>query len=168
MAISRIRRERLTNDYKALQRLCAFNEPVKIKILETGGNPPEYYRIRLSNCKGVESVNGNTPKYRTEHILIVDQFSEKYPDPGELPRVKLESPIYHPNVYSNGKFCFQGKDISEVVQPLDALVHRIVSMIQYKNLRFGTPANADAKDWAERNTHLFPLKPNTKSSLNWR
>lgn len=169
-----IRDQRLTNDYRALQKLCAFNEPVKIKILEQRGNPPDYYRIQLSKCKGIESLVGNTPKYRNEHILTVSNFPASYPDPGELPIVKLETPIFHPNVYPDRKFCFRGSDLETVSQPLDALVKRVVSMIQYENLRFGAPANSTAKDWANRNRHLFPLdfgsdgRGQSKPKLTWR
>lgn len=169
-----IRDNRLANDYRALQKLCAFNEPVKIEIQEQRGNPPDYYRIKLSNCNGIESVNGSTPKYRTEHIILIGNFPESYPDPGQLPIVKLETPIFHPNVFSDGKFCFKGSDLTTVSQPLDALVKRVISMIQYQNLRFGVPANGTARDWANSNQHLFPLRSGSdgnaqsKPTLNWR
>jgi ubiquitin-protein ligase len=175
-----IRDNRLANDYRALQKLCAFNEPVKIKILEQRGNPPDYYRIQLSNCNGVESVNGNTPKYRTEHIILISNFPESYPDPGQLPDVIAATPLFHPNVYPKdcwkplGTFCFQGSDLTTVSQPLDALVKRVISMIQYQNLRFGAPANGTARDWANSNQHLFPLRSGSdgggqsKHTLNWR
>ncbi|AFZ15616.1 hypothetical protein Cri9333_4850 (plasmid) [Crinalium epipsammum PCC 9333] len=168
-----IRDQRLANDYRGLQKLCAFNEPVKVKILEQRGTPPEYYRIQLSNCKGIESVAGETPKYRTEHIIIISNFPANYPDPGQLPDVKVETPLYHPNVFSHGGFCFKGSELTTISQPLDVLVKRVISMIQYENLRFGAPANGNARDWANRNNHLFPLSTGsdfgqTKPKLNWR
>ena len=156
-----VREDRLANDYKALRDLCLFSQPVKIKILEARGNPPEYYRIKISNCKGIESVSGDTPKYRTEHILLVGNFPAGYSDPGQLPDVRAETPLFHPNVYPEGSFkprgtfCFQGSDINTVDEPLDALVKRIISMIQYKNRRYGVPANGTARDWAERNQRLL-------------
>lgn len=168
-----IREERLANDYRALQTLCAFHEPVKIKIIEKINQPPDYYRIQLFNCKGVESVIGNTPKYRTEHIITISNFPSLYPDPGKLPTVKIETPIFHPNVFSDGKFCFEGSEIGMLNQPLDALVKRVIGMIQYENLRFGSPANSSARDWANGNKHLFPLtigssENPSKRTLNWR
>ncbi|RUS92680.1 hypothetical protein DSM106972_098540 [Dulcicalothrix desertica PCC 7102] len=168
-----IRDERLTNDYRALQRLCAFNEPVKIKILEKRGEPPDYYRIQLSNCKGVESVSSNIPKYRTEHIIVISNFPSEYPDPGKLPNVTMETPIFHPNVFSHGGFCFKGGELEKLNQPLDALVKRVISMIQYEIRRFGVPANSNARDWANINQHLFPLSTDSttsqsKPNLTWR
>lgn len=168
-----IRDERLTNDYRALQKLCAFNEPVRIKILEKRGQPPDFYRIQLSNCKGVESVIGNTPKYRTEHIIVISNFPLEYPDPGKLPDVRMETPNFHPNIFSDGRFCFAGSELRTLNQPLDVLVKRVISMIQYENLRFGAPANTNARDWANGNKHLFPLSTGldggqSKPKLNWR
>jgi ubiquitin-protein ligase len=168
-----IREDRLTNDYRGLQKLCAFNEPVKVKILEQRGTPPEYYRIQLSNCKGVELVVGETPRYRTEHIIIVNNFPLAYPDPGQIPNVKMETPLYHPNVFSHGGFCFRGSEFETLSQPLDALVKRVISMIQYQIDRYGIPANQAAKDWANRNKHLFPLSGDLnisqlKPKLNWK
>jgi ubiquitin-protein ligase len=168
-----IRDERLANDYRALQKLCAFNEPVKIKILEKSGIPPDYYRLQLSNCKGIESVIGESPKYRTEHIIVISNFPLEYPDPGELPTVKMETPIFHPNVFPDGRFCFKGNEFGKFNEPLDALVKRVVSMIQYENLRFGSPANSTANNWANRNRNLFPLSAGltinqSQPKLNWR
>lgn len=174
-----IRDARLANDYRALQKLCAFNEPVKIKILEKRGDPSEYYKLRLSNCKGVESVNSNTPRYRTEHILIISDFPQDYPDPGNLPTIRVESLLYHPNIYPEGAwkapgtFCFEGSELSMINEPLDTLVKRVISMIQYENMRFGTPANSSARDWANSNKHLFPLSISSttvisKPELKWR
>ena len=174
-----IREDRLANDYRGLQKLCAFNEPVKVKILEQRGTPLDYYRIQLSNCKGVESVAGETPKYRTEHIIVISNFPADYPDPGTLPDVRAETPLYHPNVYPEGMwkpigtFCFQGAEVTTISHPLDALVKRVISMIQYQMDRFGAPANGSARDWANRNKHLFPLSAGSdggqsKRKLDWR
>lgn len=167
-----IRDERLSNDYRALQKLCAFNEPVKIQMLE-GSCPPEYYRLQISNCKSVESVSNGTPKYRTHHILEISSFPSKYPDPGELPGVKLITPIFHPNVFPSGCFCLNGSELESMSHPLDALIKRIIGMLQYENLRFGKPANPQAGDWANGNRHLFPFSSSSQTSqspqrLNWR
>jgi len=162
-----IREDRLANDYKSLRSLCLFSQPVKIKILEARGNPPESYRIQISNCRGIESVNGDTPKYRTEHILLIGNFPVVYPDPGELPTVKLETPIFHPNVFSSGVFCFRGRDT--VNEPLDSLVKRIISMIQYKNRRYGVPANDTARIWAEGHQNLLDqLDGSSQSRPKWK
>jgi len=167
------RDDRLSNDYRELQKLCAFNEPVKIQMLE-GSHAPEYYRLQLSNCKSVESVSNGTPRYRTNHILEISSFPLDYPDPGKIPDVKLITPIYHPNVFpNNGLFCLKGSELERMSHPLDALVKRVIGMLQYENLRFGKPANRQARDWANINSHLFPFSSNSQTSqspqrVSWR
>ena len=173
-----IRDERLSNDYRALQKLCAFHEPVKIQMME-GSRPPEYYRLQLSNCKGVESVSNEVPKYRTNHILEISSFPKEYPDPGQIPDLKFLTPIYHPNVYPKGSrkpvgtVCLEGREIKTMVHTLESLVERVIGMIQYENRQYGAPANSEARDWANRNTHLFPFSSNSQTSqspqrLSWR
>jgi ubiquitin-protein ligase len=169
-----IRDERLSNDYRALQRLCAFSEPVKIQMLE-GSRPLEYYQLEISNCKGVESVSDDgVPTYRTSHILEISEFPLDYPDPGQLPIVRLITPIFHPNVFPNSQeFCFKGAELHILIHSLDALVERVIDMIQYKNRRFGSPANFEACVWAKTHEHLLPLNSTTQVSqssrqLDWR
>ncbi len=174
--MSKIRQNRLISDYKNLQALiasCYFKQSFIINIINVQGNPPEKYRIKISNCQGIESLKHNKPKYRTEHIITISDFPQDYPDPGQIPTVKAETPLFHPNVYSDGRFCFRGSDRNRLNQPLDTLIKRIVSMIQYENLRFGVPANSQAKTWANSNRHLFPLSVNSASvspelQLRWR
>lgn len=69
-----IRNKRLENDYRALQKLCAFHEPEKIRLLGTQGTPPDFYRIEISNCKGIEAVSDDIVRYRTEHILTISHY----------------------------------------------------------------------------------------------
>lgn len=51
-----IREARMEKDYGFLQKLCVFHAPEKITILETQVQPPRFYRLRISNCKGIEAV----------------------------------------------------------------------------------------------------------------
>ena len=170
-----IRDDRMKNDYRALQKLCVFYEPEKIKILEKQGEPPNFYRLLISDCKGIEAVVDGLVQYRTEHILIIRNFPVDYPDSGSLPTFQMETPIFHPNVYDNGLIDL-GSNFSEwknISLPLDALVQNVISMIEYENLRFGCPANINTRDWANRNKHLFPLSNGldggqTKPKLNWK
>lgn len=165
--------ERLENDYGGLQKLCAFHEPEKIIILETQGTPPDFYRIEISNCKGIQAVSDYVVQYRTEHILSISDFPSNYPDPGCLPTLKMETPIFHPHIYYNGSidlylYCRQ------FTQPLDNLVRIVISMVQYENLNFGLAANIQARDWANKNKHLFPLISSSdgsnlsKPKFNWK
>ena len=154
--MSKIREDRLHNDYTS----------VKIKILDAKGNPPENYRLEITNCRGIKKISNGKPNYSDRHIISISNFPQDYSDPGQLPTVKAETPLFHPNVYSDGRFCFAGKDISRVSHPLDALIKRIISMIQYENLRFGNPANSRAKKWADSHGSLFPLALNSANTIS--
>jgi ubiquitin-protein ligase len=158
-----IRNKRLENDYRALQKLCVFHEPEKIRLLETQGTPPDFYRLEISNCKGIQAVSDYVVEYRTEHILTISDFPSNYPDPGCLPTLKMETPIFHPHIYYNGSIDLY-QDCRQFTQRLDTLVIIVISMIQYKNLKFGLPANSQARDWTSRNKHLFPLSSSSDGS----
>jgi ubiquitin-protein ligase len=168
-----IRNKRLENDYGALQKLCAFHAPEKIRLLETQGHPPDFYRIEISNCQGIEAVSDYVVRYRTDHILTISEFPSNYPDSGHLPTLKMETPIFHPNIYYSGSIDLY-LDSVHSTQPLDTLVRIVISMIQYENLKFGLPANIQARDWINKNKHLFPLSSSSDSSnpskpkINWR
>ncbi|GET41494.1 hypothetical protein [Microseira wollei] len=160
------RTDTLANDYEELQALSVFHVPEKIRILETDGRrPPEFYRLQISNCIGVESVGADgKPKYRQDHILIIRNFPANYPDRGALPDVIMQTPIFHPNVFdapsNKGQFCFAKGSMTQN-QLLKPLIERIIGMIQYQNQEYGNPANRDAERWAIQNKHLFPLRPNS-------
>ena len=160
------RTDTLATDYEELQALSTFHVPEKIRILETDGRqPPEFYRLQISNCIGVESVGADdTPKYRQDHILTIHNFPRNYPGIGELPDVIMQTPIFHPNVFDvqsiKGKFCLGNRSMREN-QLLKPLIVRIIGMIQYQNQEYGDPANHDAHSWALKYKHLFPLRPNS-------
>lgn len=85
----------------------------------------------------------------------------------------METPIVHPHVFQNRLIDLGHSDLATISQPLDALIKGVISIIQYETLRFEFPANLDARDWAERNKHLFPLSTGSdshqsKPKLNWR
>ena len=158
-----MRNKCLENEYRSFQKLCTFHEPQKIRLLEKQGQPPDFDRLEISNCKGIEAVSDDVVRYRTEHILTISHFPSNYLVPGVLPILKIEPPIFHPNIYYNGSidlylYCRQ------FTQSLDTLVRIVISMIQYKNLNFGLSANIQARDWANRNKQLFPLSSSSDGS----
>lgn len=140
-----IRNKRLENDYRALQKLCVFHEPEKIRLLETEGTPPDFYCIEISNYKGIQGVSDYVVQYRTEHILSISDFPSNYPDLGCLPTLKRETPIFHPHIYYNG-LIYLYLDCRQFTQSLDNLVRIVISIVQYENLNFGLPANIKAID----------------------
>jgi ubiquitin-protein ligase len=162
-----IRDRRLESDYQGLLRLCVSNK--NIKVLDYIPDPRKYV-IQISNVVGVESINADdSPNYRTQHILEISNFTAGYPDPvyEHIPRVRFREPyIFHPNVGSSGSTCIYGTNMTEN-QPLNVLVLRLITMIQYANTDFGSPANDEAKRWYERNKHKgwFPLGKKSVNAL---
>ncbi|XZN91706.1 MAG: hypothetical protein ACM65M_02150 [Microcoleus sp.] len=166
---------RLESDYQGLLRLCMSNK--NIKLLDYIPDPRKYV-IQLSNVTGLESSNpDDSPRYRTQHTIEISSFSKKYPEPDALPTVYFNPVIFHPNVSpGNGWTCIYGTGVREN-QPLNVLVLRLITMIQYANTDFGNPPypNADAKAWYERNKHKgwFPLakklsdEPSESKKVKW-
>ena len=119
-------------------------------------------------------MSDDVVRYRTEHILTISHFPSNYLVPGVLPILKIEPPIFHPNIYYNGSIDLYLYCRQLFTQRLDTLVTIVISIIQYENLNFRLPANSQAKDWANKNKHLFPLRSSSdvsnpsKPKLNWR
>jgi len=170
-----IRDRRLESDYQGLLRLCVSNK--NIKLLDYIPEPRKYI-IQISNVAGVESINSDdSPVYRTQHILEISNFTLKYPEPVQegIPTVNFQTPIFHPNVFSSGLTCIYGNHMTEN-QPVNLLLLRLITMIQYVNTDFGSPANSSALNWHERNKHKgwFPLgkksgnEPAESQKAKWR
>jgi len=160
------RERRLESDYQGLLRLCVSNK--NIKLLEYIPEPRKYV-IQISNIVGVESINpDDSPRYRTQHLLEISNFTNRYPEPvlDAIPTVHFKTPLFHPNVGSGGWTCIYGNNMTEN-QPLSVLVFRLITMIQYANTDFGSPANPSAKSWYERNKHKgwFPLGKKSGNDL---
>jgi ubiquitin-protein ligase len=153
-----IRDTRLENDCRSLEKFCSLHESEKVQIFEKRGQPPDFYRVQISNCKGIEAVKNDRVVYRIEHILIISDFPANYPLLGNLPCFKMETPIFHPNVYYNGliELCLSIMP-GKTYWSLDYLVKIVIGMIQYENLNWGMHANLAARDWVNRNKHQFPL-----------
>lgn len=161
-----VRERRLESDYQGLLRLCVSNK--NIKLLDYIPEPRKYV-IQISNVVGVESINADdSPRYRTQHTLEISNFTLRYPEPVRegIPTVHFTTPIFHPNVGSSGWTCIYGTNMTEN-QPLNVLVLRLITMIQYTNTDFGDAANSLAKQWYERNKHKgwFPLGKKSVNAL---
>jgi ubiquitin-protein ligase len=165
--MSSVRDRRLESDYQGLLSLCVKNK--NIKLLDYIPEPRKYV-IQISNVVGVESIHADdSPHYRTQHLLEILNFTLKYPEPVRdgIPTVYFKTPIFHPNVSaSDGWTCIYGTNMTEN-QPLNFLVLRLITMIQYANTDFGDSANRSAKAWYERNKNKgwFPLDQKSGNAI---
>lgn len=98
------------------------------------------------------------------------EFKESYPS--EPPEVHFETPIYHPNVYDNGKICIsilESKNWSRMYGPKEILIS-IQSLLDDPNCE--SPANKDAADNYKNNRPLYEQKVkesviNSKNLIQW-
>ncbi len=147
-----IRRIRLENDYKEMRNIQG-----PIISFEANGTPPHEYIVTVK----VRAIVGTGPDYRGEHRLRVALPSDY---PASAPQiVMLTKPQpYHPNWWSDGRWCYGTWDMAE------GLGHYIIRMI--RTLQYDTeitnensPANTDAKNWyvSNRNRGYFPCDRQT-------
>jgi len=141
---------RLANDYNEMVNIRG--EIIEWKALK--GNPPhvEEYEITIN----VRSIINNTPTYREKHVVKVS-LPANYPI--GAPNVEMISTprVFHPNWWTNGKWCYGTWIISE------GLGHHIIRMT--KTLQYDlditnehSPANHDANEWYKSNRRkgIFP------------
>lgn len=143
--------KRLRADYEKV-RLLVSQSNGTIQLNSVDGSPPHKYEITY-HCRGIESLQGVDPIFRDIHKVTIQLYANY---PREKPTVKIETPIFHPHVFENNIVCIGNWTITE---SLDNLILRVGSLIQYdpKYFDFRSPANRQAKVWAEQNMHRFPI-----------
>ncbi len=151
-----IREKRLENDFKELSQLVR-NSGGTLAIASTQGKPVEVYKIEY-RCKGIESLRNNQPVFRKTHSVEII-LGNNYPR--EKPSAKFITEIFHPNVFENKNVCLGS--YWTMAENLSELVIRIGKIIQYSKdvLNLKSPANHEAKDWAENNMQRFPVDTET-------
>jgi|Deesub1362A_J573_1020465.scaffolds.fasta_scaffold45545_1 ubiquitin-protein ligase len=139
---------RLEEDYRNMQELVKKS---KFISFEAFGSPPDRYIVTYT-CKGIKLDEV------TKEVVPANFHQVEIYLPTGYPRVKpnLEwlTPIYHPNIGSNGQVCLGGWAPAET---LDRLCVRLGEIIQYKNYDEYDPLNASAASWALQNKHKLPV-----------
>lgn len=145
-----LRKIRIKNDYQEMKNIQG-------KIIQWRSIKGEYPYIEAYELTvNIKTIIGSSPDYRDFQILTI-KLPPTYPfSPPEC--FMLSTPkVFHPNWYSNGRWCFGTWDISE------GLGHHVIRMI--RSLQFdpditnsNSPANYSARDWYldNLNMHLFP------------
>lgn len=128
--------------------------PKALEITGVKGDTPHSIscRIRIPTAR-----NAEYPRVRQEVSDVEIQLPERYPF--EKPFVSFKTPIWNPNVYANGQWCFGGWNVTEY---LDLFVVRLMKVIALDPTIINprSPANGDAARWyvqvQERQPELFP------------
>ncbi len=151
-----IREKRLENDFKELSQLVSDSGSTLV-IVSTQGQPPHQYVIEY-RCRGIERKQGNEPVFRTNHRVEIN-LGSNYPK--DKPAAKFLTPIFHPNVYDNLNICLGS--YWTMAETLSELIIRIGKIIQYSEdvMNLKSPANGEAKSWAENNRRRFPVDTQT-------
>lgn len=158
-----VREKRLQNDFKGLSELVD-NSGGTLAIISRSGNPPYQYVIEY-RCRGIETLQGNDPVFRTTHQVEIS-LGNNYPK--QQPDAKFLTPIFHPNVWKDLNICLGSS--WTMAETLPELVIRIGKIIQYANdiTNLNSPANPAAETWAEQNMRRFPVDTQTfKSQIEW-
>jgi ubiquitin-protein ligase len=145
-----IRNIRLKNDYR---EMCNIRGQI-ITWRAVEGTPPyvEAYLLRVN----VRSIIGKGPDYRDHHDIYIE-LPANYPAAPPKAEMVSDPVVFHPNWWTDKRWCYGTWDISE------GLGHYVIRMI--RTLQFDpaitnedSPANIAAKDWylSNRRLGIFP------------
>jgi ubiquitin-protein ligase len=164
---------RRTTDLAKLRELQA-RMPRALEILGVTGDPPRAIklRIRIPTAK-----NESFPQEKQEVNEVEIVLPASYPlPPGPL--VNFTTPIWNPNVYPSGKWCFGEWKITE---NLELFVTRLMKVIALDPTIINprSAANGDAARWYvqlhDRRPDLFPtvslaglMAQAEKQKIAWR
>jgi ubiquitin-protein ligase len=145
---------RRRTDLEKLRELRA-RIPGALEILGVTGDPPRSVklRIRIPTAK-----NARYPQEKQEVSEVEIVLPESYPLPPG-PFVNFTTPIWNPNVYPSGKWCFGEWKITE---NLELFVTRLIKVIALDPAIINprSAANSDAARWyiqlQGRQPELFP------------
>ena len=141
-------------DVERLQALAAASGG-RLKILEAspGGGAPIRVEVR---CR--TAVSADYPSRAAEQVRMRINLPARYPF--ERPTVTIETPIFHPNVFTSGVVCQGDRWIAS--EGLDLLVRRMIRLVTFDpaHVNPGSAANRTAASWyvaqRSRQPTLFP------------
>jgi hypothetical protein len=120
--------------------------------------------------------NSDYPRELQASSEVLIQLPERYPL--DMPFVTFKTPIWNPNVFSSGRWCFGEWKITE---NLELFVLRLIKAIALDPsiINLKSPANTEAADWYQRKLTaepgVFPTIPvanlfaeTPKKNLIWR
>jgi len=129
--------------------------PRTLEILEVLGDPPRSIKLRI---RIPTARNANYPQEKQNVNDVEITLPENYPFPPG-PMVNFSTPIWNPNVYPSGKWCFGNWTIME---NLELFVVRLMKVIAFDPTIVNplSAANREAAGWYVRlkglRTDLFP------------
>lgn len=150
MTINTVSATRRRADVEKLQELQT-KMPRVLTILSITGDPARSIKLRINIPT---AKNGSYPKERQETSDVEIVLPENYPFPPG-PSVDFKTPIWNPNVYKSGKWCFGEWKITE---NLELFVVRLMKVIALDPTIINprSAANAEAATWFVNHHRLRP------------
>jgi ubiquitin-protein ligase len=142
--------DRRTEDLKKLHDLAARSNG-KLRVVRSSGDPPSDIALSF-NLKTARS--SSYPKEIQNGIMVAIKLPARYPF--QEPSAHIETPIFHPNVYTSGMICFGIKWLP--TQGLELLARRIAQIVIFDPtiLNEQSPANSAAREWYRGAIRDFP------------
>jgi hypothetical protein len=153
------RLRRLRSDLKGMQELSAESSILEFRVPgPTFGGSPEVYTVRFLGLGTWRPVGTDEVLLRERHEVSV-QLGASYPR--TMPELVWKTPVFHPNISSNGIVCLGGYSTHWVPSlQLDELCCMLWDMIRYANFDIESPYNREAAQWArDQRSMVFPLDP---------
>lgn len=154
MSVRSVSCERRRSDYAKLLALQA-RLPHVLTVSSAEGDAPHHIGLRIAIPTAVDESFPRRSQ-AVSHVRIT--LGENYPFPPG-PDVAFTTPIFNPNVFASGKWCYGGWQISENLELFVMRLLRVIALDpQIVNTK--SPANSDAARWyrraRERSQEMFP------------
>ena len=148
---------RLKSDYRAV---CQLRDDSTIFSFECSGTPPQKYELLFTGAGFYRDPSSGKIKVRNKHRVTVDLVASY---PRMMPSLTWQTPIFHPNISTNGVVCMGGYGSNWVPSlTLDEMITMLWDMIRYKNFDSDSPYNREAAAWAQSQSN-FKLPIDTRS-----
>ncbi len=146
------RTRRLVADYQALHRL---QDASSIFTFRHQGAFPELYDVHFRGIGLWQLDDGQVVPRDFHHVRI--ELGTAYPR--MIPALSWRTPVFHPNISTNGVVCLGGYSTFWVPSlKLDELCIMLWDMIRFKNFDVNSPYNREAALWARDQAMFdFPL-----------
>ncbi len=145
---ARVRRATLAADLRDIKILCKEND--KIEYEAKPSSLPTNYTFEFHyESFSKQPIADAAPAISKKHIVIIDLPADY---PLEAPRVRWETPIFHPNISKkDGAVCLG--QLRERYLPrlgLGRIVSMLIEMLQWRNYDPYHSFNIDAVKWSQK------------------
>ena len=148
---------RLNSDYRSV---CQLRDESTIFSFECSGKPPQKYELLFTGAGFYRDPKSGKIQVRHQHRVTVDLIASY---PRMMPGLAWQTPIFHPNISTNGVVCMGGYGSNWVPSlTLDEMITMLWDMIRYKNFDSDSPYNREASAWVQQQTD-FQLPIDTRS-----